>query len=82
MDNITHGVVGGWIMDKVVGSAHGNSSRRHRNKALILGGLTANLPDIDIFFDTFTSGRPIDEFMTHRGITHSFFFAAIAALVL
>lgn len=72
-------------MDSVLGKSydHANASWRKRNKIMIVGGLVANLPDIDIFINQVIPwDKPIDSFMFHRGYTHTFLFAFIAAVFL
>jgi membrane-bound metal-dependent hydrolase YbcI (DUF457 family) len=46
---------------------------------LLLSGLTALLPDMDIFFNHYTSK---DIFIGHRGITHSLLFVSAVSSVL
>ncbi len=49
---------------------------------MIVGGLIANIPDIDIFINQIIPReRPIDQFLFHRGYTHTILFALIAALL-
>lgn len=82
MDNITQGVIGGWIMDKVVGEAPGNVSWWQRNKVFILGGLIANIPDLDIFLGQLISHKDyMSEFLFHRGVSHSVFFNIFVAAI-
>lgn len=72
-------------MDAVLGKSevHANASRRRRNKIMIVGGLIANVPDIDIFINQIIPReRPIDQFLFHRGYTHTILFALIAGLLL
>ena len=71
-------------MDAVLGKSevHTNAKWRTRNKIMIVGGLIANIPDIDIFINQIIPWeRPIDQFLFHRGYTHTILFALIAALL-
>lgn len=82
MDNITQWVIGGWIMEKVVGAEPHQASWWQRNKALILGGLITNIPDLDIFiWDYIAHKNYMSEFLFHRGIMHSIFFNILVALL-
>lgn len=84
MDNITHGIIGGWIMDAVLwkSEVHTNAWFWKRNKIMIVGWLIANIPDIDIFINQIIPwSKPIDQFLFHRGYTHTILFAFIISLL-
>ncbi len=71
-------------MDAVLGKSYdnANASWRKRNKIMIVGGLIANIPDIDVFINRVIPwSKPIDEFMFHRSYTHTFLFALLASLL-
>ena len=68
MDTPTHGLVGRLVARSVW----------PQNRGFVnLVTVTSVLPDVDVFF----SGGALDSLQTHRGVTHSFFGAAIGALV-
>jgi inner membrane protein len=58
----------------VVGQAAG--FRQLGFKATVIGAVAGALPDIDVLFSI--GGDFIDQLVTHRGITHSLFFVAVA----
>ncbi|MGN6670460.1 MAG: metal-dependent hydrolase [Candidatus Nucleicultricaceae bacterium] len=68
MDPLTHGLLGSNIGQSL-------SSKRLTLKTIIIAGLVAMFPDIDIFFNT--SGDPLSGLVLHRGITHSLFFGPV-----
>ena len=49
-------------------------------KAALIGAAAGALPDIDVFFSI--GGDFIDQLISHRGITHSLFFAPVFGLLL
>ncbi|MCY3764944.1 MAG: metal-dependent hydrolase [Gemmatimonadetes bacterium] len=68
MDTPTHGLVGRLVARSVW----------PQNRGFVnLVTVTSILPDVDVFF----SGDALDSLQTHRGVTHSFFGAAIGAFV-
>ncbi|HTI07884.1 MAG TPA: metal-dependent hydrolase [Puia sp.] len=73
MDSITHIVLGATIGDALAG-------RRLGKKAMVLGAVAQSLPDID-FIASFWLDTSHDV-AAHRGITHSFLFVGVMALLL
>ena len=73
MDSITHIVLGATIGDAIAG-------RRLGKKAMLLGAVAQSLPDID-FVASFWLDTSHDV-AAHRGITHSFLFVLIMAMLL
>ncbi len=73
MDTITHVVLGACIGEVIAG-------RQLGKKALLLGALAQNIPDID-FLASFWMPTTQD-LLAHRGITHSFLFLFITSPLL
>lgn len=73
MDSLTHTVLGACIGEVVLGKKLGK-------KAMLLGALANNFPDIDVVANLWT--RPAGSLLTHRGITHSLLAAVIFSLLL
>jgi inner membrane protein len=73
LDSITHIVLGAVIGEAIAG-------RRLGKKAMLLGAVAQCLPDID-FVASFGMDTSRDV-LAHRGFTHSFLFAALAAMLL
>ena len=73
MDSITHLALGACIGEAVL---HKHIGR----KALVAGAIAQSLPDIDAVASLWLSVP--EDLVAHRGITHSFFFAIIAAILL
>ena len=70
MDGFTHVFLGAAIGAVTIGRKVG------ARKGALIGGLMAELPDVDFFFPVDT---PIDVFVEHRGPTHSVVVHALAA---
>ncbi|MCE3225717.1 MAG: metal-dependent hydrolase [Bacteroidetes bacterium] len=76
MDSLTHTVLGACMGEAIAGKQMGK-------KAMLIGALAHNFPDIDVIFNFFTTQA--SSLLTHRGITHSilcnvifsFLFAAV-----
>jgi inner membrane protein len=68
MDTLTHTVLGAAVGEVVLGKKIGK-------KAMLLGALFSNVPDIDVVSNLFM--HPVDALLAHRGFTHSFTFALI-----
>ncbi len=68
MDSLTHTVIGACLGDAIAGKKLGK-------KAMLIGALANNLPDIDVITSIWTD--PAAELLAHRGITHSILFALI-----
>lgn len=73
MDTLTHFALGACTGELILGKKMGK-------KAMLFGGLAANIPDLDIIPGLFV--RADSALLIHRGITHSFFFALAAGLLL
>ena len=54
--------------------------KRLGKKALVAGAIAQNLPDIDVLASLWL--KPPENLLAHRGITHSFLFGFIAAILL
>lgn len=72
MDSLSQIVLGAAVANAVAG-------RELRNKALVIGGVAATLPDLDVLALFFTDHLSAVEF--HRGITHSVFTAFFVSFV-
>jgi inner membrane protein len=73
MDTITHIVLGAALGEVLAGEKLGK-------KALLIGAIAGNLPDID-FVASFWLDSARDVWF-HRGITHSFLFVVVISLLL
>ncbi len=73
MDTLTHTVLGACLGDAMAG-------RQIGKKAMLIGAVLNNLPDIDVVSHFFKS--PAEELMTHRGITHSILACSMLGFVL
>jgi inner membrane protein len=73
MDSLTHTVIGACLGEAIAG-------KRLGKKAMLVGALVNNLPDIDVTTSLWT--EPAKELLVHRGITHSILFAVIATPLL
>ncbi|MDG0964000.1 MAG: metal-dependent hydrolase [Opitutales bacterium] len=67
MDSLTQLVFGAACGEAILGKKVGR-------KALIWGGVLGTLPDLDVFIPL---GSPVDDFVSHRGFSHSLFLLAI-----
>jgi inner membrane protein len=80
MDNITHSLTGALAAKVIERQGVPEADQRRQRRALFwLLVLCANLPDIDVLFSLF--GGRLFSLQHHRGITHSFFFAPVFALL-
>ena len=68
MDSITHIVLGATLGEAMAGP-------KLKKRAMLFGALAQSLPDID-FVAAFWSD-PASDLLAHRGLTHSFLFAAL-----
>lgn len=68
MDSLTHTVLGACTGELIAGKKLGK-------KAMLIGAVVNNLPDIDMFANFWHSQA--EALLTHRGITHSIFFMLI-----
>jgi inner membrane protein len=73
MDTLTHIALGACIGELI-------ATRRVGKKALLIGAATQNLPDVDVLAALWLD--PSANLLAHRGITHSFLFAVLAAALL
>lgn len=69
MDSLTQIVLGAGVGELLLG-------RKLGNRAMVWGGLAATVPDLDVFLGAVLS--PAESLHTHRGFSHSVFFAAMA----
>lgn len=69
MDSLTQIVLGGAVGEVVLGKKIGN-------KAILFGAIAGTIPDLDIFQGL------IAQTISHRGFTHSFFFAFVMSPIL
>ena len=71
------------ISQFALGSFVGYASIGHKlkYKAFLWGGVIGSLPDLDIFFASFIKDS-INQFLWHRGISHSLLLSLIAPLFL
>ncbi len=72
MDSLTHIVFGAALGEVVLGKKAGK-------KAMLWGAIANTIPDLDVFL---VFGDPIREITIHRGLSHSIFFALLAAPIL
>jgi inner membrane protein len=73
MESITHIVLGATLGEVMAGKKLGK-------KAMLLGAIAQSLPDFDFIAGLWMS--PAHYFLAHRGLTHSFLFITLAALLL
>jgi inner membrane protein len=73
MDSLTQIVLGAAVAEAALGKKIGN-------RAMVWGAIAGTIPDLDVLANGFMT--PIDALAFHRGITHSFLFEVIAALLL
>lgn len=72
MDSLTQIVLGAAVGEAVLGKKVGN-------KAMLYGAIAGTIPDLDALASNFTD--TITAIEVHRGLTHSIFFAVLAAPV-
>ncbi len=72
MDSITQALLGGAVGVAVAG-------RRHPRRAWLYGALAGTAPDLDVFIDY---GDAVENFVRHRGPTHSWLVHTVAAPLL
>jgi inner membrane protein len=73
MDSLTQIVLGAAMGEAVLGKKIGN-------RAMVWGALGGTIPDLDVIGNLWMD--EVDALAFHRGISHSFFFAIIAAFVM
>ena len=73
MDTLTHTVLGACLGEAIAG-------KRLGKKAMLIGALANNLPDIDVITTFWTDSA--NELLVHRGITHSILFAVLVSPLL
>ena len=69
MDSVTQLAYGAAVGEAVLGSKVGR-------KALLWGGVLGTLPDLDVLIPL---GGPVEDFVYHRGFSHSFFLLALVS---
>ena len=69
MDSLTQIVLGAATGEVVLGKKIGN-------KAMLFGAIAGTIPDLDVFYTSYF------HMISHRGFTHSFFFAFLMAPIL
>ena len=72
MDSLTQIVLGAGVGELILG-------RKLGNRAMVWGAIAATIPDLDVFSSPFFS--PAEGLRTHRGFSHSIFFALLAPLL-
>jgi len=73
MDTLTHTVLGACTGQVIAGKQAGK-------KAMLMGALINNLPDLDMIANLWHT--PAESLLSHRGITHSFFFMVLSIPIL
>lgn len=73
MDTLTHTLIGACLGEAIAGKKLGK-------KAMLLGTLANNFPDIDVVSTFWTSET--QSLLTHRGITHSILFNIICTILI
>ena len=85
MDNITHALAGCLLAAAAVQSVErrqGASPTGVRRASVIIGVLTAELPDADLFYSGASLGMgKLGYLLHHRGHTHTVLFAIVSAIV-
>lgn len=85
MDNVTHALAGCLLAAATAGSVErrqGTSSTGVRRASVIIGVLTAELPDADLFYSGASLGMgKLGYLLHHRGHTHTVLFAIASAVV-
>ncbi len=74
MDSITQIILGAAVGKVTQGEKLGN-------RAMIWGAIAGTIPDLDVFVGKLFT-NPVDELAFHRGISHSFFFAATFSVLM
>ncbi|MCR9141061.1 MAG: metal-dependent hydrolase [bacterium] len=70
MDSLTQIALGAAVGEAVAG-------RRAGNRAVLWGAVAGTIPDLDILFNPLLD--QVEQLYMHRGLSHSFFFAVLAA---
>lgn len=73
MDSLTQIVLGAAVGNAVLGT-------KIKNKAILYGAIAGTIPDLDVVFGLFLD--PIVALEIHRGLSHSFLFATVLAVLL
>lgn len=71
MDSLTQIALGAAVAEVTLGKKIGN-------KSILWGAIAGTIPDLDVLANGFMN--PLDALSFHRGISHSFFFAVLAAV--
>ena len=72
MDSVTQVVLGAAVGEAVLGHKIGR-------RAAFWGAICGTLPDLDVFV---SFADPVKDFTYHRGVSHSFFFLALATPII
>src|SRR5690349_16466068 len=89
MDNVTHALAGGVLAALTLSyidrkASPSLSDDRHAALArafTLVGVITAELPDADVFYaSALTGSRTIGNLLHHRGHTHTVIFALVGAI--
>ena len=78
MDPFSQAALGAVVAQSITSATL--DDRRIGYRAAVYGAMVGAMPDIDVFFSI--NGDFIDQLLTHRGITHSLFFAPVVGPVL
>jgi inner membrane protein len=73
LDSLTQIILGSAVAEASLGKKVGN-------RAMVWGAIAGTIPDLDVISNGFMS--PIDSLAFHRGLTHSFLFEIIMAIIL
>lgn len=68
MDSVSQAALGAAVGEAILGKTIGN-------KAPLIGAIAATIPDLDVLVTGFFG--PIEQLTLHRGLSHSFLFAAM-----
>lgn len=74
MDSLTQIVLGAAVAELTTGKKLGN-------RAMVWGAIAGTIPDLDVFVGKLYAD-PVNELAFHRGISHSFFFAATFSILM
>ena len=78
MDPLSQAALGAIVAQSVTSATIGD--RRIGYRAAVYGAMVGAMPDIDVLFSI--NGDFVDQLLTHRGLTHSLFFAPVVGPVL
>ncbi|MCZ6457988.1 MAG: metal-dependent hydrolase [Gammaproteobacteria bacterium] len=78
MDPLSQAALGAVVAQSITSATL--ADRRIGYRAAVYGAIVGAMPDIDVLFSIY--GDFVDQLLTHRGITHSLFFAPVVGPVL